>query len=358
VTSAQEHPVAAVLQTGSSVVIPQVSDPWLQTIAQDDEHLRLLRGLGAVSYLVVPLHTHGRTLGTLTCATVDSGRSYEAADVALAEEVGRRAAQAVDNARLYEQAREAVRVRDDFLSVASHELKTPITSLTAALQILQRAADRGSLGDIAPERVRRMLDVVDSQAKRLVKLVNELLDVSRLSEGRLQLDLEDVDLADIVREVVERFREEIVLAQCTLDLDVPAHVVGWWDRSRLEQVVTNLLSNALKYGMGTEVRISVEADAAQARLVVADRGIGIAPEYLPHIFGRFERAVSAKEYSGVGLGLYIVREIVAALHGTVGVASERGSGATFTVELPLRAAELAPPDPEVNGAGSATSATR
>lgn len=353
--SALGHPITTVLQTHVSLLIPDVSDRSAQTatVALDAEYLRLMRELGAVSYMVVPLHTHGRTLGALTCATVESGRIYDSADVALAEEVGRRAAQAVDNARLYEQAREAVQLRDDFLSVASHELKTPITSLTAALQILQRASERGSLGDVAPERVRRMLDVVESQAKRLVKLVNELLDVSRLSEGRLQLDLEEVDLAAIVGEVVERFREEIVLARCAVEVQAPEHAAGWWDRSRLEQVVTNLLSNALKYGAGTEVRISVDTDTRQARLVVADQGIGIAPEYLPHIFGRFERAVSAKEYSGVGLGLYIVREIVTALGGTVAVTSERGQGTAFTVELPLRAAEL---DPAANGAESAAPA--
>jgi signal transduction histidine kinase len=181
-------------------------------------------------------------------------------------------------------------------------------------------------------------------------LVNNLLDVSRISEGRLELELEEVDLSTIVYDVVECFREEIARAQCRLEVHAQDHVVGVWDRSRLEQVVTNLLTNALKYGAGSEVTIAVSANATSAHLAVADRGIGIAPQHLERIFGRFERAVAGKEYSGVGLGLSIARDIVEALGGTIGVVSEPGSGATFTVELPLRAMALpAPPQ----GAGRA-----
>jgi signal transduction histidine kinase len=149
---------------------------------------------------------------------------------------------------------------------------------------------------------------------------------------------------------VECFREEIARAQCRLEIHAQDHIVGWWDRSRLDQVVTNLLTNALKYGAGSEVTICVSADATSARLAVADRGIGIAPEHTERIFGRFERAVASKEYSGVGLGLSIARGIVEALGGTLGVVSEPRGGATFTVELPLRAGALPAPPQHAGGA--------
>jgi signal transduction histidine kinase len=208
---------------------------------------------------------------------------------------------------------------------------------------LLRGARHGTLGDPPPDRLQRLLTVIEKQDERLIHLVNNLLDASRLSAGRLELELEEVDLSALVREVVECFGEEIARARCRLDIRAEDHVVGVWDRSRLEQVVTNLLTNALKYGAGTEVTISVSADATSARLAVADQGIGIAPEHVERIFGRFERAVATKEYSGVGLGLSIARDIVEALGGTLGVVSESGGGATFTVELPLRAMALPVP---------------
>lgn len=234
------------------------------------------------------------------------------------------------------EAEQAVRIRDDFLSIASHELKTPITALHAALQTLERATRQGLGGDLVPERVQRLLEIIDLQDKRLIKLVNDLLDVSRISAGRLQLELEEVDLTAIVDDVVERFHEEIVLSGCPLQVEAAGPVIGLWDGSRLEQIVTNLLTNALKYGAGQPVTIALSADATTARLVVTDGGIGIAAEHLERIFGRFERVASPNHYGGVGLGLYIVHEIVAALGGTVGVVSAPGQGATFTVALPLR----------------------
>jgi signal transduction histidine kinase len=235
------------------------------------------------------------------------------------------------------EAERAVCIRDDFLAMAGHELRTPLTSLHGAVETLLRATRQGMLGAPAPDRVPRLLEIIEKQDERLIKLVNNLLDVSRLSEGRLELELDEVDLSAIVYDVAECFREEIARARCRLEIHAQDHVVGWWDRSRLEQVVTNLLMNALKYGAGTEVTISVSADTTSAHLAVADQGIGIAPQHLERIFGRFERAVAGKEYSGVGLGLSIARDIVEALGGTIGVVSEPGGGATFTVELPLRA---------------------
>jgi signal transduction histidine kinase len=224
---------------------------------------------------------------------------------------------------------EALRARDAFLSMASHELKTPLTSLQLHVQSLLRARD-GVAGPAARSAV-----AIQRQAARLTTLVNALLDVSRLNEARLQLDLEPVELAALVREVAARFEADAEGAPSSIRVDAPGTVCGHWDRLRVEQVVTNLLSNALKYGEGKPVTVQVGADAANARLVVADQGIGIPPHEHRRIFERFERGHATRGYGGFGLGLWITRELVTALGGRIEVESAAGAGATFRVELPM-----------------------
>jgi signal transduction histidine kinase len=169
---------------------------------------------------------------------------------------------------------------------------------------------------------------------RLNHLVDGLLDVSRIETGRLPLALAEVDLGEVVRDVVERFEPELTRAGCPVSIRGDASVMGRWDRSRLDQVVTNLLANAVKFGLGKPIEIVLEEHAGVARLVVRDHGIGIDEDEQPRIFERFTRAVSSSNYGGLGLGLYISRCIVEAHGGRIGVLSERASGSTFTVELP------------------------
>jgi signal transduction histidine kinase len=246
----------------------------------------------------------------------------------------RLAEQARENARLYEEAREAVRVRDDFLSVASHELKTPLTPLQLRLQALRREAETDSLEPLPRERVARMVEGAELQLRKLASLVDDLLDVARLTAGKLLLSWEDVDLSELVREVVGRFAQQAERVGCALEVAADVPVMGRWDRLRLEQVMTNLLSNALKYGAGRPVHVRAEAGPEWAVLEVRDEGIGIAPEHLARIFGKFERAVSGRHYGGLGLGLYITNQMVAAMEGHILVESQPGRGATFRVELP------------------------
>ena len=228
---------------------------------------------------------------------------------------------------------EAVRVRDEFLSNASHELKTPLTSLGLQMQSVSRIARQGTL-DRSPERLTHLLEVSSRQVRRLTSLVQDLLDVSHLREHGLHLQLEEVDLRELVTEIAARLADELHHAGCTVEIVAPGPILGQWDKVRLEQVVTNLISNAIKYGAGEPIALALSSTPAAARLVVRDRGIGIPPEVQAKIFARFERAVSARNFGGLGLGLYLVRQILDAHGGTIGVESTLGEGATFTIELP------------------------
>ncbi|WP_241758829.1 sensor histidine kinase [Pyxidicoccus parkwayensis] len=297
---------------------------------------RLRRALELQCYLGVPLVARGRVIGALLLFRGHEAPDFTEEEERLAEELARRTALSVDSARLLREAREAVRLRDEFLGIASHELKTPLTPLHLKVQLLHKQVEllaaRGQ--PIAAERVSETLEVVQRQVRRLTSLVDNLLDVSRITAGRLKLELEEMDLASVAAEIMYRFAPSAAQLNCSLELHAPMAVVGRWDRLRLEQVVTNLLSNALKYGAGQPVYVRVEAEGRLARLSVKDGGIGISAQDLPRIFERFERAVSDRHYGGLGLGLYITRQIVEAFGGTVSATSEPGKGSTFVLELP------------------------
>ncbi len=296
-------------------------------------HLRVTGPEGASIRL--PLTGHSRVLGTVTF-TRQPARPLGDTEMALARDVARRMALAVENARLYEEAREAILVRDKFLSIASHELRTPLTALRLQAQTLLRDASRAAQ-PVAPEVLARKARLVSRQVARLGQLVDELLDISRLAQGYLSFQLEDVDLAEVVREVVARFLEELLRPGIRLVLTgLDAPVVGRWNRLRLEQVVINLLTNAIKYGRGRPISLELRQDEEHVWFTVRDEGIGIAPGDQERIFERFERAVSEQHYSGFGLGLWIVREIVHRLGGSISVNSTPDAGSAFTVALPRR----------------------
>jgi signal transduction histidine kinase len=227
----------------------------------------------------------------------------------------------------------AVGVRDDFLAVAGHELKTPLAALQLQVDGICRLLERGELaGD--PARLETRLGKVRAHVARLELLIHELLDVSRISAGRLALSIEEFELEALVKEVVERFREQATRTGTPIQVSADEAVVGRWDRMRVDQVVTNIVSNALKYGAGKSVEVRVGVADDVARLEVRDHGIGIEPGDSERIFGRFERAVSQRNYGGFGLGLWISRQIVEAHGGHIRFESDPGMGSTFTVELP------------------------
>ncbi|WP_241759065.1 sensor histidine kinase [Pyxidicoccus parkwayensis] len=230
---------------------------------------------------------------------------------------------------------EAVRTRDDFLSLASHELRTPLTSLRLQLQMLRRMAETTPAEPLAAPKVAAKLDITERQLRRLGALVDNLLDVSRIQTGKLDFQFADGDLAAVVSDLVARFADEARQAGVTLSVRVDGPVQGRFDRLRLEQVVSNLLANALRYGAGSPVRVSLTREEGPVRLVVRDYGPGVAEKDRERIFERFAQNPNAAHKGGLGLGLYIVRQIVEAHGGRVHVEAAPGGGSAFVVDLPL-----------------------
>jgi PAS domain S-box-containing protein len=324
-----------VLATGKAQLLSPVTEDLLDRAGDDEAQRALLRSLGMRSTIVVPIIVSGRPFGALTFTTAESGRRYTEQDLILAQEIAQRASLAVGNARAYREARDAVRMRDTFLSIASHELKTPLSSLTLLLSGLLRTARDGRLEAMGTDKLIARLTRIEEQADRLTELMNQLLDVSRLAAGRFALAPADTDLAAVARDVLARFREEAGQLGASVTLIEEGPVVGHWDRSRLDQVVTNLLTNALKYGGNSAVTVEVVGDAATARLTVTDRGPGIPAADQARIFEQYERAAS-DNLGGLGLGLWIVRQLVQAHGGEISLRSDPGQGASFTVVLPRR----------------------
>ena len=258
--------------------------------------------------------------------------------VSIARDITERKRTQLERELLYREAVDAIRARDEFLSVASHELRTPLSTLQLQIQMLLQPPRRSPQAVLSREQMKPKLEMAFKQIARLTRLIEELMDVSRITAGRLRLDLEQIDLAAVVRDVVGRLGEEASRTHSSIEVRAATPVVGMWDLIRVEQVITNLLTNAFKFGHGKPIEITVEERGALGRLVVVDHGIGIAPEDVERIFHRYEQATSSRAVGGLGLGLYIARQIIEAHGGTIRVDSQRGAGSTFTIDLPRGAA--------------------
>jgi PAS domain S-box-containing protein len=236
---------------------------------------------------------------------------------------------------------DAISARDNFLSIASHELRTPLSALKLQAQLTKRTLSKMSQGENLPnERVQRFAELAETQTDRLTKLVEDMLDVSRISLGKLKLNPEACDLSEMVNGALETMSHQLQEAGCEVITQGMKPVIGVWDKFRMEQVIINLLSNAAKYGARKPVTIAIRSDDDSASLSVTDHGLGIAEEHQRRIFEQYERAVGANNISGLGLGLYISRQIVTAHGGEISVSSRPGAGSTFTVRLPRRSVEL------------------
>ncbi len=316
---------AAVLASGNSELHEDVfasspPSPWRAALEE----------LAGRSAMVVPVRLADEVLGVIVFG---SGRRFGPDDLALAEEIGRRTGVAIANCRLYREARLAVAARDEFLSVAAHELKTPIAVLQLKLQqveMKQQASICGTCEHAVPADYRGAA----RQISRLGNLVDALLDVSRIVASGVKLEHEDLDVCDVAREAIERLADLATRSGSTVVLRCAEPVRGVWDRLALERILGNLLSNALKFGAEKPIEVRIAVEDEHAVIEVEDHGIGIAPHDVDRIFDQFERAVSSRHFGGLGLGLYVTRRLVEQHGGSIAVESRRGSGSLFTVRLP------------------------
>ena len=344
-----------VVRTGHAQLLPEVTAEMRRRASADPEQAALMERLGVTSSMIVPLAARGRTLGVISFGITESVRRFDERDLALAEELGQRLSQAIEAARLHAEraellvrerraradAESASRAKDEFLAILGHELRNPLAPIVTALQLMQLR------GAAAVERERT---VIERQTQHLVRLVDDLLDVSRITRGKVELKRERVELATVVARAIEMASPLIEQRRHDLKVRVPARGLAVdADPARLAQVIANLLTNAAKYTeRGGQIAVTAARDGDQLELRVRDTGIGIAPDVLPRVFDMFVQEQQALDRSqgGLGLGLTIVRSLVALHGGTVAAHSEgRGRGSEITIRLPA-AAQLAEPPPD------------
>ncbi|HEX6159606.1 MAG TPA: ATP-binding protein [Thermoanaerobaculia bacterium] len=326
-------PVAEVIRTGETRLVENITDDLLVALTVSPEHLAIARGLGLRSWIIAPMTARGRILGVITVVHGESERHHNEEDVPLVEELARRAGTAVDNARLFQEAETANRIKDEFLATLSHELRTPLTAISGWAKMLQ-------LGMTDGETTRTAVDTIVRSAQVQGELIDDLLDLSRVVAGKLHLDMGTVDLVGIVQQLLDSARPAASAREIALWFAGPPEaVLIRGDQRRVRQIIWNLISNAIKFtSHGGSVTIALEARDGVAHLQVRDTGKGISADFLPYVWERFRQADSStsREYGGLGLGLSVVRHLVELHGGTVAAFSEgEGKGSTFTVELPL-----------------------
>jgi len=328
-----ENSVLSVIQTAVSLVLPEVRDQDLEAAAGDPEQLNLLRRLKPTSCIVAPLKARGRSIGALCVAMTDSGRRLTAADAPFIEEIGGRAAIALDNAALYRASLESSRMKDQFLAVLSHELRTPLTSVYGWLSLMQQ-------GKVPQGQMSAVLQVMDRNVRAQISIIDELLDLSRIVEGGFKLNIQNVDPLPVILSCIESIKPTVKARRIGLDFDnrIREPITVHADTTRLQQIIWNLLSNAVKFTPENgSISILTELDGDRFTTTVRDTGVGIEPDFLPFIFDKFRQGdpSSTRHHGGLGVGLSIVKHLTEMHGGAVQAYSEgAGRGATFKVSLP------------------------
>ncbi|MGM3386478.1 hybrid sensor histidine kinase/response regulator [Stutzerimonas stutzeri] len=292
---------------------------------------------GAVDFMQKPLDTHAVRSKVSVFVDLYRNRKRMARQLEALEQSRREQEVLLDELRSTKaELEDAVRMRDDFMSIVSHELKTPLNTLILEVQLRKMQLGRNNLAAFSEDRLRHMVDKDERQVQSLIRLIDDMLDVSRIRTGKLSIRPTPVDLCKLTANVVENFAPQMEASGCALLFQRPEPVVGVWDEFRIEQVLANLLTNAMRYGAGKPVHVALGQQGEQAWIEVQDHGIGISPKSLERIFCQFERAEGSESSAGLGLGLFIAEQIVKAHGGRIEVESEEGQGALFRVLLPVR----------------------
>lgn len=328
----EKNGIAQVIRTGKSELYPVITEKMLLATVRDAEQAELIRSLNISSVMVVPLQTHNKTIGAMTFISTNPKRRYTQSDVSVAEEIAQRAAMAIEHARLYAESEHAVKLRDDFISVASHELKTPVTSMKMYLQVIRRQLDKKGEKELS-----LAMGKIGTQVDKLTLLIQDLLNVSRIQIGRLDFHDEWFDLNGVVSDLVESIRPTTRKHSISIHGTVKKKIYG--DKDRIGQVLINFLTNAIKYSPDAhKVEVWLSEDKESITVQVKDYGIGIDEKYKDKIFNRFYRVSDSDEktYPGLGIGLFISHEIIHRHGGKVTVESEKGKGSTFGFTLPKK----------------------
>jgi PAS domain S-box-containing protein len=324
----QPHLARTALETGESQLVSEAPAGFIESLAQSEEHLAILRELDPRSFIAVPLRARGQVLGVLFLVSSTAGR-FSQDDLPLAEELARRAALAVDNACLYRAAQRAIRARDELMGLVAHDLRNPLNAMATSAKVVLRRIGSGP--------IRRLVQTILRSSGRMDRLIRDLLDVSMIEAGHLPLERSEQDASTLVLEASELLRPTAENASLELVVDLPAELSAVYaDRERVLQVFSNLIDNAAKFTQaGGRIRVAAERRGADVLFTVSDTGRGIPPEDLPHVFDRYWQARRACR-SGTGLGLAIAKGIVEAHGGRIWVASTAGAGTTFYFTLPAR----------------------
>jgi PAS domain S-box-containing protein len=304
--------------------------------APNPKHIQALLDLDLKSYIAVPLEVRGEVVGGLMVSSNKPGRKYRNHDLKLMIEIGRSCANAIDNAALYRESKKSVQAREDFISIASHELRTPLTSLKMRVDLLSMMIEKGKFPPEVMQKLTPVVSEIQPDIQKFAKLIETLLDISKLGAKQLSLNLELCDLTKVIHDEISRLKSEFDLYQTPLICEVQEKMSGDSDQVRLQQVIANLLLNALKFGNRKPVTFKAFIQNGTLMMEVKDQGIGFSPQDAERIFKPFERAVSDKHFGGLGLGLYITKQIVDAHRGAINVESSLGKGTSFIVKIPIK----------------------
>ncbi len=329
--------IFAAIKSREAKLYPYIPESQLEEEARDDMHLRLLREFKVCSAMIVPLMSRSRVIGTITFANAESGRRFDARDLKFAKEIARRAALAADNARLYEDVRNANQLKDNFLATLSHELRTPLNPIVGWSELLVE-------GRLAEHDIAAAHECILRNARLQEQLVADLLDISRITAGKFQMTSRPVDLSAVIRQAVVSQKIAADAKDISFKLSLPPSlmILVAGDPDRLQQIVWNLLSNAIKFGRrGGEVTVTMQLQTNnEVEVEVSDNGEGIEPAFIPYVFDRFrqEDSTTTRRHAGLGLGLAIAKHL-AELHGGALYAHSDGKtkGATFWLRLPVQA---------------------
>jgi len=326
------HPLIRVINTGVPVLEADITPAFIRASFAEPEQRRTVEALEPRSLICVPLVNSGKPLGALTLVTSGSGRRYEVADLSLAADLARRAAIVVEHARLFHEAQQATRARDDVLAVVAHDLRNPLNTVTMAVGLMLEQTPVENVQE------RRQVEIVRRAADRMNRMIQDLLDVKKMESGRLGIDPKPESPVSLVNDTVEMLRPLATGSTITLEADVPEGLLPVMaDASRIQQVLSNLVGNAVKFTpRNGRVTVCAEAIDGGIRFGVIDTGPGIPPDQVPHIFGQFWQAMPS-DRRGIGLGLAIAKGIVEAHGGMIWVESNVGLGSTFYFTLPSAA---------------------